>query len=217
MSKAARPGAFAASGRDGAAAIRQRVDATLGWGSASRRRSRPRVPEPAAASASLRLALKSSIRGVPQASMMTAPSCGQRSASSAARRTSAARRPRTRMSVAGSRPSVASPGACRWPLSVSPRLCRIQTTGRRSAARMARAAAKPVTAPASAGSPPNISCRAPRSRPPPRAASTDAAPSPSRFRDGPSEAGSRAASWAFNCFRVACMALLHIHHVHDLF
>lgn len=79
------PGALPGKGTDGAAATRQRVSAALGAGSAPIRSIRAVTPDPSAASASRRLAVRSSSGARPRISITSAPRAGQRSASTAAR------------------------------------------------------------------------------------------------------------------------------------
>jgi hypothetical protein len=81
------PGAFAASGADGAARTSHRVAAALGAGDAAMRNMISSAPEVSAASANRRVAVRSSARGSPQGSISTAPSGAQRAPSSAARST----------------------------------------------------------------------------------------------------------------------------------
>lgn len=109
-SKAVRPGALPASGRDGAADTRQRVSAALGTGSPPIRSSQAVTPDASAASARRRLAVRSSNGALPRNSITSAPSPVQRSASTAARSNSASSAMMPRSSRAGSSPSAARPG-----------------------------------------------------------------------------------------------------------
>jgi hypothetical protein len=136
--KAGSPGALASSARDGSAVTCQRVRAALGPGLATARSNMTVTPEPSAASARRRLAVRSSKRGSPQGSISTAPSAEQRAASAPARSTPCASRARTSRMRAGSRPSSARPGACKRPVSASRTSCRTQRIGRCCAARIAR-------------------------------------------------------------------------------
>lgn len=110
-SKTGFSGALAASGVDGHAATRQRVSAALASSRAPGRIRKTVTPDFSAASARRRVAVRSSARWLPQGSMMTAPSPGQRAASTPARKTPTMSRTPTRMSRAGSSPKAESPGA----------------------------------------------------------------------------------------------------------
>ena len=105
------PGASASNGRESAARMLHRVAAALGVGVPPARTMNSGRFERAAASASLRVATRSSVLGLPHGSISTAPSGGQRAASSPARNTDGPSRARTRISRSGERPSSARPGA----------------------------------------------------------------------------------------------------------
>jgi hypothetical protein len=142
------------------------------------------TPEACAASMRRRVALRSSALGVPQTSLTTAATAGQRAASTAARRVAVAARARTSSTRAGSSPSAPRPSADSAPISrrTSPGSVHTMVVAELPAmARAASAAAKPRAAAASASPSATISCRAARSRPPPAAASIPAWPSSTRL------------------------------------
>ena len=169
MSKVGRPGALAGRGRDGAAATCHRVNATLGRGVAAMRSRRGVTPDFSAASASRRVAVRSSGLGSPQISITTRPSAAQRTASSPAWRMPVAFLARTKVSCPGSSPSSRRPGACRPPVSRSEIGWRSQTIFRFSAqTSRASPATKPAAAPLSATWAAKTSCGTPRGRPSPR-------------------------------------------------
>ena len=110
-SKRGAPGACASNAAEAAADTAQRVSAALGTGSASLRSSSAVTPLARAASASRRLAVRSSARILPGHSITTALSAAQRTASVAARSSATSSGMRPKINRAGSSPSSASPGA----------------------------------------------------------------------------------------------------------
>ncbi len=132
------------------------------------------TPEASAASASLRLAVRSSRRGSRHSSTTATPTPGQRTTSAAARSTANGSGMMPRMTCAGCRPISASPGACSRPPCFSAWPSRSQT--RVPPSRNASTATKPVAQPASWASAANTSCTRPRASPPPSAASISACP-----------------------------------------
>ncbi len=132
------------------------------------------TPEASAASASRRLAVRSSSRGSRHSSTTATPTSGQRTTSAAARSTASGSGMMPRMTCAGCRPISASPGACSLPPCFSAWPSRSQT--RVPPSRSARAATKPLAQAASWASAANTSCSFPRASPPPKAASIPACP-----------------------------------------
>ncbi|EZP73557.1 hypothetical protein BV96_00998 [Sphingomonas paucimobilis] len=104
------PGALPGNGSDGAAATRHRVSAALGTGSPPIRSSSAVTPDSSAASARRRLAVRSISGARPRNSMTSAPSPGQRSASTDARSSIASSFITPTSSRAGSSPIAARPG-----------------------------------------------------------------------------------------------------------
>lgn len=117
MSKVGRPGALPGSAREGAAATSQRVWAALGKGVASSRSRNNGTPDFCAASASRRLAVRSSSRKAPHPSTITAPSSAQRSASTAVFSKAMASGSTPTIPCPMGPPSSAQPVACKTPVA----------------------------------------------------------------------------------------------------
>lgn len=90
--------------------MRQRVSAALGTGSPPTRSRKAVTPDDSAASASRRLAVRSSKGAGPRNSTTSAPKAGHRSASTAARSSMASSAIAPISNRAGSMPNAASPG-----------------------------------------------------------------------------------------------------------
>ena len=171
------PAALASKARDGAAPTDQRVSAALGTGPASSRSSNKVTPDCSAASASRRLAVRSSSGHWPQHSTISACRPGPRAASAALLSNALASGACPSTSAFGSPPSSTRPGACnpppRRPAS-SERSHRIGDP--RFDARSASIAANPAALGPSAASAANSSCTLPRASPPCSAASSPSCP-----------------------------------------
>lgn len=162
---------------EGAEAIRQRVSAALGAGCASSLRSSAITPDPSAARASRRLAVRSRTEGLPQHSITTAASPAQRNASDAARKSIVSSCITPSNSIAGSKPSAAKPGPYRCPPIFSALFVRSQSIGSPPCpASKPSNKAKPAELPESSTFAPNSSCSRPFTSPPPSAASSAAWP-----------------------------------------
>jgi len=109
-SKALLPGPPPGRVGEGAAATRQRVSAALGTGSPPTRSMKAVTPDASAASASRRLAVRSSKGAGPRNSTTSDPKAGQRSASTAARNSMASSTIMPISSRDGSMPNAANPG-----------------------------------------------------------------------------------------------------------
>ena len=164
MSHAGCPGASAASGIDGAAATCQRVRAALGVLFASIRSNRGVTPDPSAARASRRLAVRSSAGGLPHNSITTTPSPVQRIASAPARSVVAASRSTPTITRAGSSPICARPAAWMAPPRRSAACSRSHSTCPPS--NRASAMPNPAALPPSPPSAVNTSCSRAAGRPP---------------------------------------------------
>lgn len=165
---------MASIGSEGAAPTCHRVCAALGEGVAAMRSAITVTPEASAASASLRLAVRSSARGSRHSSTTATPTSPQRVTSAAARSTASASGSVPRITCAGESPISTSPGACSCPPRFSASPSRSQT--KVPPILSARAAVKPVAQPASSASAAKISCSRARISPPPNAASMPACP-----------------------------------------
>lgn len=184
--KALIPGALPGSGTDGADVTRQRVSAALGTGSPPTRNRKAVTPEVSAASASRRLAVRSSSVARPCSSTTSAPRPAQRNPSTAARSSmaSSAIVPSSRFS--GATPSAARPGPKTTPPARCAAAVRNQSKGASRAASRPRINANPAAAPSSGA--PNSSCTRPRASPPSNARSK--APDPVATRPPAFTAGS---------------------------
>lgn len=185
ISNIGRPGASASNPSDAAERTDQRVSAALGTGSASTRSISTVVPDRSAASASRRLAVRSSAGHLPQHSTINADRPAHRAESAAPRSSDTGSGARARTSASGSLPSSARPGPYSFPPRRSASSVRSQRIGASpSLARSASIAANPAAPAASLPSSANSSCSLPRASPPPKAASNSACPvenrSPSR-------------------------------------
>ncbi len=142
------------------------------------------TPDASADRARRKVAVRSQARGSPKISIKAAPRLLHRAASTPARKTVSASRPRTSDTTVGSAPNSASPRPFRRPASLSRKSCRAQSRGRPGAARKAKARPKPTAAGQSATPGACTSCRQARSNPPPRKASTAGAPRAKRPQAG---------------------------------
>lgn len=175
MANAGWPGALAAHGMDGAAATCQRVHAALGAGCASTLSISAVTPDAALASASRRLAVRSSAAGCCHSSMTTLPTPGHRTASAAARSSASGSGNNASSSASVSMPMMGHrPGAYRPP----PACCALSWRNHNIGvpARPASTAANPVAAAASSRCAAKISCNRPHASPPPSATSMSRCP-----------------------------------------